>query len=212
MKRCAMHEVAVIMGTGPGLTQAVSQATMHLQRFGVNNTLQLGVDVHLACNVEWWDHYGAEARAHPGEKWIAIDDEHPERAACAERWGLRTVRGVWAPGLSTDPAVIHYHHGAGPQMVNLALHYGIRVMLLVGWDMRYGAQRHYFGEYPTPLQHWPRTGPNGELEGLIREMESIRPADYGIEIVNCTPDSALTCFPMMPLAEALSTYAARVAC
>ena len=48
-------------------------------------------------------------------------------------------------------------------------------------------KRHYFGEDALTEKHWPRTGPNGECEGLIREMETIQPEDYGIEIINCTP-------------------------
>jgi hypothetical protein len=93
-------------------------------------------------------------------------------------------------------------------MVNLALHYGAKVMLLVGWDMRYSERRHYFGEYPEPLRHFPKTGPSGELTGLIREMETIKPEDYGIEIINCTPDSAMTCFPSLSLSDALNAFAA----
>lgn len=69
-------------------------------------------------------------------------------------------------------------------------------MLLVGWDMRHQGKRHYFGEYPGPMHHVTKNlGPNGELIGLIKEMETIKPADYDIEIINCTPGSALTHFP-----------------
>lgn len=190
--------VGVILGTGPSLTAEQIKQVKYLRKFGVNNTHEIApLDVHLACNVEWYNHYGK-----PGcPSWIAVDNEHPERLNCAIKHGLDWVEGKWLPGLSTAPDVIHYHHGAGPQIINLALHYGCETMILLGWDMRYPpvGKRHYFGEYPPPLLHYPKTGPHGEFEGLIREMETIRPADYGIEIINCTPESALTCYPCRSL-------------
>jgi len=54
--------------------------------------------------------------------------------------------------------------------------------------------RHYFGEYPHSMQHWPsvkvRGGVHVELLELYRSV-----ADQGlVEIINCTPGSALDCF------------------
>ena len=195
-------KIGFIVGTGPSLTEIVLEQIKPYRKFGVNNAYQVcDLDVHLACNIEWWDTYHDDIASHRCDKWTW---DH----ATAERYRINYIRGEWGDGLSTDPNVIHYHHGSGPQMVNLALHYGCEVMVLVGWDMRYppGEKRHYFGEYPAHLQHWPRTGPNGEMEGLIKEMETIKPEDYGIQIINCTPDSALTCFPMMDLSRFISEY------
>ena len=65
--------------------------------------------------------------------------------------------------------------------------------------MRHKGKRHFFGdgEYPEPLRHFTRNlGPDGELIGLIKEMETIKPSEYGIEIINCSPGSAMTCFKM----------------
>ena len=65
-------------------------------------------------------------------------------------------------------------------------------------------QRRYLGEDPLTINHWPKTGPNGEQTGLIAEMETIIPKDYGIEIINTTVDSAMRCFPVMDLNEAIT--------
>ena len=71
--------------------------------------------------------------------------------------------------------------------MNIAYHYGCKkIILLIGWDMRFDGKvnrttftgkRHYFGEDELTEKHWPRTGPGGECEGLIREMETIQPED-----------------------------------
>lgn len=204
------HEprIGVIYGTGPSLTPEIIEQTSHLRRFGANLTYRLGVDVVLGCNSQFWDHYYDDSLQYDCQRWttrpIAKQGVWPEVSYIEERW---------EDGLSTDLAYICAHHGSGPQVVNLAMHYGCKVMLLVGWDMRYPGKvsdreytgnRHYFGEYPKELQHWPRTGPNGELSGLIREMETINPSDYSIEIYNCTPGSAMKCFPFRSLSGYLS--------
>lgn len=159
--------------------------------FGANRAFEHDVDVLHGCNHQFWNYYWPEIQDLRCHKWTTrteLKGIHP---------GLNYIEERWEPGLSTDPTYICAHHGTGPQVVNLALHYGCKVMLLIGWDMRYREKRHYFGEYPEPLQHFPKNlGPNGEFIGLIKEMETIVPEDYGIEIYNCTPDSALTCFPM----------------
>jgi hypothetical protein len=71
-------------------------------------------------------------------------------------------------------------------------------------DRNYTEPRHFFGEDELTKTHWPKTDPNGDLGGLIKEMETIIPSDYGIEIINATPNSAMTCFPMMSLDDAIT--------
>ena len=85
--------------------------------------------------------------------------------------------------------------------------------MLLGYDLRYapdydGRQRapgatprHYFGEYPSALQHWPFMNVKaGVHTQLLRLYESV--AKQGlVEIVNCTPGSALQCFPMREISD-----------
>ena len=195
-----MIKTALIVATGPSLDDKTIQLCIDsgLSLFGVNKTFEiLPLDYFLACNPSFWNYYWNRGlKDHKAEKWTWD-------ALTAERYGINYIAGKWAPGLSTDPNYIHYHHGSGPQVVNIALHKGIKRMLLVGWDMKYTEEKHYFGDYPPELQHNPKTGPGGEFIGLIKEMETIKPEDYGIEIINCTPGSAMKCFPIMRLEDAL---------
>lgn len=203
--------IGIIIGTGPSLSQEqISLAkSSGFPLFGCNNAFKLGIDVHLACNWQWWDTYWPEIKNYQCHKWT------PRQESALKYLGINYIEERWEPGLSRDKSYICAHHGSGPQIVNMAYHYGCEIMLLIGWDMRYPGKisdreylrpRHYFGEYPKNLQHWPRTGPNGELSGLIAEMETIRPADYGIDIINCTPGSAMTCFPFGDLGAILQGY------
>lgn len=204
---------ALIIGTGPSLTpEAVSliRQSKHM-KFGCNNIYQtINVDVHLACNPEWWDYYwprDEKLRSGDFAKWTW---DKPT----SEKYGIAHIRGEWGDGLSTDPEVIHYGHSSGYQLLNLALHYGVTEFVLIGYDLKYpkgynghqqraGGDRHYFGEYPKELQHWTKfnIGPEGELNGLLECYQTIKPSDYGIRIINCSPGSALDFFETGELDE-----------
>lgn len=203
----------IVLGTGPSVTEDQLDAirASGLPVFGCNNTYQVaGLTALLACNPEWWDYYWPRDEALRNgdfEKWTWDKKT-------SEKYGIGFIRGEWRDGLSTDPAVIHYGHSSGYQLVGLAYHYGVREMILVGYDLRYppgyngmqkvaGGDRHYFGEYPPELQHWTKfgIGPNGELKGLLDCYRTINPEDYQLRIINCTPGSALDCFETADLED-----------
>lgn len=78
--------------------------------------------------------------------------------------------------------------------IRVAMRLGATRVLLLGYDM---GGTHYFGPHPEPLKN---TLP-ARFE--IFKQQFARFEHPGVEIVNCTPDSALTCFPRMTLQEAL---------
>jgi len=184
------NRIGVVIGTGPSLTVEQLEKVKHLKKFGCNRAFEFDLDVLAATNKEFWDHYWPDIKDLRCEKWTPYKPT-------AEKYNINYIEERNEKGLSTDTSYIHHHHGSGPIILNIALHYGVKKMLLIGWDMRHKGKRHYFGEYPKSMQHTTKNlGPDGELIGLIKEMETINPSDYGIEIINCTPNSALKHFPM----------------
>ena len=184
--------IGVVIGTGPSLTKQQTDTAKCFKTFGVNKAFEFNPDVLVGCNHQFWNYYWGSVKHLRCQKWTT----RPELEGKLP--GLNYIEERWEDGLSTDPSYICAHHGSGPQAVNLAYHYGCKTILLIGWDMRHKGKRHYWGdgEYPEPLRHFTRNlGPDGELTGLIAEMATIHPEDYGIEIYNCTPGSAMTCFP-----------------
>lgn len=185
---------------GPSLTsETCDRLAGRCQVLAVNNAYQLApwADWLYACDNRWWETYHADvANRFEGECWTQSPD-------AARDFGLQHVR--MAPvstrheRLSTTPGVIHGGYNGGYQAVNLALHFGATRILLVGYDMRVVAGRHhFFGEYREPTLARTR-----EYERWARAYDSIRPADYGLEIINCTPGSAIKAFPFMALDDAL---------
>lgn len=154
------------------------------------------------CNEKWWDWYWPQGlREHCAEKWTT-------NLEAAEKYDLNWIAERNSPGLSSSTDIIHHGHGSGFSLLNLSYLMGAERIVLLGYDMKYASDysgreqhvgsspRHYFGEYPTQLQHWPsiqvKDGVHVELLSLYQSV-----ADQGaVEIVNCTPGSAVTCFPM----------------
>lgn len=89
---------------------------------------------------------------------------------------------------------------SGFHAVHLAAHFGARRVLLCGFDMKPSKNgQHWFGEH-----EW-RQNFQMPFDLFIERFTQSAPAfrKRGIEIINCTPGSALKCFPFMSLQEAL---------
>lgn len=199
----------VLVATGPSLDarQLFQLSQLHtadrVKVFTINNVYMVypRTDVHLSCDGPWWRWYwqkSPELRELSCPKYTWYPD-------LAEKFGIDYVKAIVKDGLSTDPGIVHINHGSGPMMMNLAYHYGIRDVILLGHDMRFAPDynaakrqpgsfpRHYFGEYPKPLQHWPsvKVKPDGKLEGLIETYRKMPFDELGMTVTSCTPDSAL---------------------
>jgi len=214
-------ETAVLIATGPSITEEQLQLVKRHQELGnckvftMNNVYENvpWTDVHFACGGDWWGLYyprSKELQELKGTKYTW----YPE---LAKLYNLNYVSAIVKDGLSVDPSVIHINHGSGPMSINLALHYGIKKLLLIGHDMKFAEDydskkkkvgskpRHYFNEYPKTLQHWPSckigVSKPGVLDGLIETYEKMVPQlkTLDMEVVNCTPNSALKCFRMSTL-------------
>lgn len=202
----------VCIGTGPSLT--LEQVEIARQKgftlTGCNNVFMDVPDLKVlyACNYAWWDAYWGVVAGHPCEKWTT-------NAEAADRFGINWIAEKNEPGLSTNPFVIHHGHGSGFSLLNLVYLMGAERIILLGYDLKYapdydGAScqigsgpRHYFGEYPLGLRHWPRVhvkaGVHTELCELYRSV-----AKQGVvDIINCSADSALECFPKADISEVI---------
>jgi hypothetical protein len=197
----------VCIGTGPSLTPAQIESARRkgFTLFGCNKVHEIVPDLALCFGFkEFWNYY-APIR-HRCAKWT-IDEE------CASRFGLNWIHWKDAAhlGLSTGPAHIHHGKSAGFALLNLAYLAGAERIVLLGYDMKFAPDydgrarligstpRHFFGEYPEALQHWPsvrvRAGVHEELIGFYEAVSR----QSLVEIVNCSPDSALACFPSVDI-------------
>jgi hypothetical protein len=189
----------ICIGTGPSLTvEQVAVARTKGRLFGCNNAFVMAPDLELlyACNWAWWEMYWEDVRYLPCEKWTTNRE-------AADKFGLNWIAEKNAPGLSTDPNVIHHGHGSGYSLVSMAYRAGARRILLLGYDLKYAPDydgrarqagsgpRHFFGEYPEPMQHWPSVKVKGGVHVELVELYRSIHEQALVEIINCTPGSAL---------------------
>src|SRR5690606_34562647 len=161
----------------------------------VNCTFRLvpWADVLYAGDLQWWTRYGAEAAAFEGEKWTR--DE-----IAAVRYGLLRVVRRDGRGLCREHAAVHTGGNSGFQAVNLAYHFGAHQIVLLGFDMHRRDGGHWHGEHEGML-----SAPEKHIAVWIRKFEALATdlSAAGVRVVNATDGSALECFPMAPLCEAL---------
>lgn len=188
---------AVVAGSGPSLELEDLELCRDRHLIVVNDAYRLAPWAHVlyACDEVWWDaHRGAPDFM--GERWSSHDKAMNEKLACAERWKLNLVAGLSKTGFSMDPARIHYGGNSGFQAMNLALLWGATRVLLLGFDMQ--GVNHFFGKHPRPMRS------AGAERFIPAFKEAARTLPAGIEIINCTPSSALECFPRKRLSDALA--------
>lgn len=199
------NELCIVIATGPSLTIEVAEYIAQHRNgnrcIAINSAYERAAhaDICYACDAKWWIAYrGAEGFA--GERWSSHHPTGDRKIEVAERYGINLVAGYRQNSFSMKPDTIHYGSNSGFQAVNLAILLGAKPIILVGFDMRkVDGKRHYFGDYKFGLR-------NGDLYQSWAQIfetaaKSLPPE---VQIINATPGSALTCFPMRRLEDVLA--------
>jgi hypothetical protein len=168
----------------------------------VNDSYRLAPAHHLyACDYRWWEHHIADIlRDFEGNLWTQdVQWEQQGKPVDPAQWGITKLTSIDAPGLSKKQGVIHRGDNSGYQALNLALLLGAERIILLGFDMMLtGKQRHWFGDHPEHMNV------ASNYPSLVQHFATIKPADYGLEIWNCSRRTALSCFPKHDLDECLA--------
>ena len=194
----------VCVASGPSLTEDDletvrrwrDEAPANRRVIVVNATFRRApwADALYFGDLPFWNHYGAEVeRTFTGELWTC----------CRQIDGAHLVDAADESGLSTRPGRIHRGGNSGYQAVNLAFMLGPPALIvLLGYDMQLGpkGETHHHGRHsglsnPTAetLREWARR--------FIQLGADLRA--QGVEVVNATRRTAITCFECAALALAL---------
>jgi hypothetical protein len=139
---------------------------------------------HLhACDIQWWRWHHEEACQFAGVK-TALEDP------AAEYPGVNLLNNTGVEGYDERAWCCRTGCNGGYQAVHIAMHYGAKRILLLGMDHRVvGDKSHFFGDHPNNVR-------SEYAPWHFRWMTLLDPLEErGIEIINCTPGSALTVFP-----------------
>ena len=118
---------------------------------------------------------------------------------------VRGLRFNGQSGLSDDPAALRHGSNSGYAAINLAALFGAKRIILLGYDMKVQSNgRTHWHDQPRP-DGFASIIKDSFLPCLESLVEPLKAA--GVEVLNATPGSALACWPMVTLEEALSVNA-----
>jgi hypothetical protein len=119
------------------------------------------------------------------EKWTQVHNDAARKFA--QELGLHTKPGAGRSGLGRDK--IHHGGNSGYQAINLAYLLGATRIILLGYDMSSAKGQHFFGSHPPSMANGNYKDYIPRFDGLAKDLDR-----EGVEVINCTPDSALTQF------------------
>jgi hypothetical protein len=187
-----------VIATGPSLCQDdVDYVRGKARVITINDAYRLApwADAMYATDAKWW-HWHEGVPGFTGPKWSMNHSA----------WNLHRARypdvmllaNTGPDGLEHRPTGLKNGRNSGYAAINLAYHYGAKRIVLLGYDMqRRGGKSHFFGEHPNN-QRSPYDMFRRRFQSIVKPL-----AKAGVEVINCSRNSVLECFPKADLRETL---------
>ena len=188
-------DTAFILGCGPSLGEVPVHQLHRVGRVIAVNDSYLRApwaDILYFCDDKWWNANRETVGATFVGRWIVTLDN--------EYHGVKTLRNTGVEGLEIDPGGLRNGSNSGYQAIGLAYHLGVSRIVLLGFDMQCRGDH----------VHW-RARENDNVASQQRVMQKVMLPkfnslvgplrDAGVQVWNCTPDSALKCWVYRPLGD-----------
>jgi hypothetical protein len=184
-----------ILGCGPSLR---GFDPTHIRGLGpvivINDSFELipYADCLYFCDRKWWISREEKVRrTFHGSCMVTLESQIT---------GVHALRCSGQDGLELDPTALRTGSNSGYQAINLAVHFGAKKIILLGYDMRVdGHQMHWNirpeRQQPTTFQQTLNVM-NAYFPTLKEPLEQL-----GITVINANPLSWLKVWPQQPLHE-----------
>lgn len=197
------NDTVVCLGAGPSLTtEDVEFVRGKAKVIAINAAYAMApwADVLYCADVSpfkwYWD------RGPKGYERVTIREfqgrKYSLTANAAKYHGVVVLKQWREEGLSLDPHRLCLGKNSGYQAINLAVLLGATRIVLLGYDMQVGAKgdEYFFaGSHPDKKR-------SAYPEFRKRFPTIVQPLkDAGVEVINCSRQTALTCFPRKPLSD-----------
>lgn len=194
-------ETVVIVASGPSAKNAPLHVAKGKAKFiAINKSWELApwADILYGCDFAWWKH----VKGCPGFSGLKLT---VDRAAVKDFPELKQVEcrkpddRLFLSPLGT----VGWGGNGGFHALNLAVQFGCRKIILVGYDMttRYGL--HWHGAHTGNLHNPKEASVARWRRAVDNASKVIHP--MGIKVINCSKVSALTSYPKMELDKALAS-------
>lgn len=190
------EDTVAILASGPSLTQDdVDYLRGRCVVLAINDGYRIApwAQYHYAADYTWWKYHAPAVKASRGleRSWTCDAD-------AARDFGLQHFAHRQAQGLADEVEV--RGNCSGEHAIHMAWHLlrPWRVILL-GYDMGATGHRHWFGAHPPGVVN------GADFKTMCASFPRLAQdlAAEGVEVVNATPVSALTCFRRADLRRCL---------
>lgn len=149
-------------------------------------------DIVFYADARWWTDLGSKESVRAARIVTT--------GAAGPASGLHLVKVEPSPGIALDPCRVALRRTSVSGAINLAVHLGAARVVLLGVDggLVNGRRHHHGVKYPWPLVDRCFDEHRVELEALAPSVAAV-----GVEVLNCSPVSALRCWERIAFPEAL---------
>lgn len=192
-------QTAAIFASGPSMSAAIAEQCreQQLRTIAINNQAMdcaPWADIIYGSDLKWWLHYWPVVAKLPGRK-ISVEIGKPLQ-------GVEYLRPS-SQVFDERPCYLSTGANSGYAALCLAAKLGASRILLFGYDMgpRNGRFRRH--EYPARLNSRPR------FADWLPRFARLAPVlkSRGVDVINCTAGSSLTCFPFQNAATPIQQAA-----
>lgn len=206
-------ETVCILASGPSLTAEDAQTILSHKRqtrvIVVNETWRMfpWADALYAADSWWWQQRAPSESEFLGERWGS-----GRGWSVAGGWNgvkppkeLQLIKTVDARGVSTDPTFVYEGSNSAFQALGLAVLWGCKRIVFLGLDLSPGpvGEAHWHPDYLPPFTN-QMTPEKAAYFGESFAFAAPILFKMGLEIINCSRRTSLTCFPRKSLSYALS--------
>lgn len=181
-------KTVAILASGPSMSQEVADKVRAkgIPTIAINTTFRLApwADMLYAADPQWWEAYWNKLDGFVGLRVTSTVAYRPE---------LLSLEVTRYDGFEPDTGKMASGGNSGYQAIHIAMHAGATRIELYGYDMQAkGQHQHWHGLHPLTL----RNHGSDIYVRWLRAFAALAPIakGMGVQIVNCTPGSALTCF------------------
>ena len=188
-----------ILGGGPSMAYLEEKDFEIIKKkrtIVTNNAYQLAPwsEALFFMDHDWFKKHEVSLASYHGLK-VTIANQMKEGKGI--KWLKRGSKAM----ISLDPCIVNNGNNSGHCAVNLAYHFGVSKIILVGFDMRIVESKHNYHN-----KHHRKMKDSIYQDEYIPNLESMKePLEkQGVQILNATPESALKCFKTVDLKETVN--------
>lgn len=197
-----LDKTCTIIAGGPSLAHwqldIIEQFAERHKVITINNSVLKypTADIAYACDAKWWGkHFDQVKRVFEGGHMVSLEPtKYPEV--------LQIGNSHIDEGIDPRPDYVRLGKNSTYQAMDMAIGLGCKRIAFVGLDLKLAkdGKVHHWGDHVRGLNNSP------PLQLFIKYFNMVAPEllKLGVDVYNCSVDTALNCFPKADIWEILS--------